>query len=93
MVPYQARLDERLSAAMVAPDTETRMLLAIYLHGDATLEELKNAVRNVASRVDSLSDHPLTSEVLLALYGHGAGAATEADLRRLFEDLFRASRP
>jgi hypothetical protein len=78
---------------MLAPDTETRMLLACYLHGDATLESLKDQVTNVSSRVDSLSDHPLTSEVLLALYEHGFGAATEADLRRLFEDLFRISGP
>ncbi len=78
---------------MLSPDTETRMLLATYLHGDATLEGLKNEVMNAAWRVDSLSDHPLTSEVLLALYEHGFGAATEGDLRRLFGDLFRASGP
>jgi hypothetical protein len=77
---------------MLAPDTETRMLLAMYLQGDATLEGLEGAVTNVASRVDSLSEYPLTSEVLLALYGHLVGAATEADLRRRFQDLFRASR-
>ncbi len=78
---------------MLAPDTETRMLLATYLHGDATLEGLKADVMDVALRVDSLSDHPLTSEVVLALYEHGFGAATEADLERLFADLFRASGP
>ncbi len=78
---------------MLRPDVETRMLLATYLHGDATLEGLKNEVMNVAWRVDSLSDHPLTSEVVLALYEHGFAAGTEADLRRLLGDLFRAFGP
>ena len=83
-----------MSAAMLRPDTETRMLLATYLHGDATLEGLKNDVMDVAARAaDGLSDHPLTSEVILALYEHAFGAATEADLRDLFGDLFRASGP
>ncbi len=73
---------------MLTPDTETRMLLAIYLHGDATLGSLKNEVMNVALQVA-----PLTSEVLLALREHDVGAKTEDDLRSLFEDLFRTSRP
>jgi hypothetical protein len=79
---------------MLSPDVETRMLLACYLNGDATFEALKNQVMDLASRVaDGLRDHPLTSEVVLALYEHGFGAATEADLRRLFGDLFRAFGP
>jgi hypothetical protein len=79
---------------MLSPDTETRMLLATNLHGDNALEGLKNQVMDVAARTaGSLSDHPLTSEVVLALYEHGFGAGTEADLRRLFGDLFRAFGP
>src|SRR3712207_3106913 len=89
-VPSSGHLGKDVRAAMLSPDVETRMLLACYLNGDATLEALKNQVMDLASRVaDGLRDHPLTSEVVLALYEHGFGAATEADLRRLFGDLFR----
>ncbi len=80
---------------MLSPDTETRMLLACYLHGDTTLEKLKHEVMKVAWRLDreSVAEHPLTSQVILALYDDGFGARTEVQLRLLFEDLFRASGP
>jgi hypothetical protein len=92
-VPSNDVWAENRGAAMLTPDTETRMLIACYLHGDLSIHDLRRQIMKLAWRLDALDDHPLTSKAILYLHDHGFSGPSTAEMTQVLADLLEEARP